>query len=395
MSKIFLVILSALFFSLSYAQKIPIIGYIGIPADNASVHNYLMMKDAGFTVSLSTFPNMDDALKSLTYAEEAGMKLILFFPQIHTDSKNTIDKLKSKKAFLGYFIGDEPTPKDFPDFRKYVDIIKQYDDKHLFYINLHPIYAPKTYLQGLTYSDYISQANINLSLEFLSFDHYPIVEDSIRNSFYENLEIIRKESRSSNKEFWGFANSTIHHNYLQPTVSGIKLQHFSNLLYGAQSLQYFTYWTLTSDPQWKKDNFSYAIVDNKGNPTPTYNVIKTVNEQIQRLAWVFSRAKSEATFHTGNEIPPGTNKLNSIPDGFKFFSTYGKNALVSLMSNKKKKFIIVQNKSLKENMKLEYQLSKPMKVVNNKTGKVDVISVSKRYITNVLPGDIIIFTYGN
>jgi len=390
MTKSFTFFLFFLFFS-GLGQKIPILGFLGVPEDNATPKNYKTMEGAGFSLSLMTFSNHENALKALNAARNSNIKLILSYPELYSEPQKVIPEIRNHPALEAYYMGDEPSPTDFIGYINYAEKIKKYDQSHFFYANLYPNYVPSQSIKGLSYEDYITEAINKLPFSFISFDHYPLVNNKVRGNYYENLEIIREKSQKSNKSFWGFACATIHFDYLEPKIEGIKLQHFANLLYGAQGLQYFTYWT---DPFWKKD-YSYAIVDSKGDPTPTYHIVKKVNEQIQRLAWVFLGAKADAVFHTGNEIPQGTKKLSSLPDRFKFFSTYGKNALVSFMTNRKRKFVIIQNKSLTDDLTLEYQFDKPMKKVNNKSGETINLSISKKYKTDILPGDILIFTYGN
>ncbi|REC49594.1 hypothetical protein DRF67_03760 [Chryseobacterium pennipullorum] len=379
------------FFVSGYCQKIPIIGYMGVPEQNISVDNYKVMKDAGFSISLMNFSNLNNAINALDTAQKAGIQLILFFPQLHSEPQINIPKIKNHPALYGYFIGDEPFPSDFNNFLKYIDIIKTYDDSHKFYINLNPMYAPKERFDGVNYEDYISQAINKLPFSFVSFDHYPLVGNKIRKEFYENLEIINRQSQKYNKPFWAFACSTIHFDYLKPELAGLKLQQFGNLVYGAQGLQYFTYWTMTSDPNWIKDNYSYSIVDDKGQPTSTYNIVKIINEQVQRLAWVFAGAKSDAVFHTGNNIPAGTKKLTSLPKHFSSFSTKGQDALIAYMSNGAKEFIIIQNKSLSQDLNLTYKLNFSLEKVENKSGKITTLFSKRKYNDIILPGDILIF----
>ncbi|WP_312993463.1 hypothetical protein [Chryseobacterium flavum] len=381
-----------IFFSIfNYCQKIPIVGYLGIPEHSTDIGNYETMKKAGFSISLMNFSDLDKALYALNTAEKTGMKIILFFPQLHSEPQISIAKIKNHPALYGYFIGDEPFPSDFNNFIKYLDIIKAYDNNHAFYVNLNPNYAPKERFGNISYGEYVEQAINKLPFSVISFDHYPLVRNKIRDGFYENLEVISEQAKKSNKPFWAFACSTIHFDYLKPELAGIKLQQFSNLLYGAQGLQYFTYWTMTSDPNWIKDKYSYSIVDDRGNPTPTYDIVKSVNEQIQRLAWVFLGARSNAVFHIGNHIPQGTKRLTSLPSSFSFFSTKGKDALISYMSNGNNEFIIIQNKSLIQNLNLSYKLRSPLKKVNNNSGNITTLLSSKKYSDIILPGDILIF----
>lgn len=377
------------------AQRIPILGFLGVPEKNASSQNYKVMKDAGFSISLMTFSDHQNTIKALNAAQKVNIKLILSYPELFSEPQKVVPEIKKHPALLGYFLGDEPSSKEFLSFKALSEKIEKFDNSHLFYINLFPNYASPESLNMISYEDYIIQAVQKMPLSFISFDHYPLIDNKIRLEFYENLEIVREVSLQRNKPFWGFACTTIHFDYLKPEIAGLKLQQFGNLLYGAQGLQYFTYWTMTSDSNWKKNNFSYSIVDENGNPTPTYKIVKTVNEQIQRLSWVFLGAKCDEVYHTGNEIPRGTKRLAVMPRGFKYFSTNESNALVSFMTNKKHKFILIQNKSLDDNLILNYQLAKPLKLVNNTSGKTESIISTKKQKTTILPGDILIFTYQN
>lgn len=366
---------------------------MGVPETSATVDNYKIMRNAGFNISLIDFEDLNSAKKALDNAAQADMKLILMFPGLLTN-KDDINAVKNHKALFGYYIADEPSADEFDFFEKRIDQIRKSDNSKDFYVNLHPNYASETHLKARNYNDYLKTFASKSSVQFLSFDNYPITEIGIRSDWYNNLENIRTISKQFRKKFWAFANTTIHDNYPQPTVSSLKLQQFSNLLYGAKGLQYFRYWG-HSKSEMEKFNIGNSIVDDKGRPTPTYDIVKTVNEQIQRLGWVFSGTQSDAVYHTGKDIPPGTHKLTSIPKEFKLFSTKGKNALVSLMSNNRNKFILIQNKSLDENIVLEYQLRQSGKKIENTSGKLITLTQSKLYKDLILPGDILIFVYNN
>jgi len=387
-----LITFSQIFYFLFYAQNnIPIIGFMGVSDKNASVINYKKMYAAGINISLMDFRDFNAAKKALNNANLANVKLILMFPSALTN-KSEIEQIKNHNALYGYYIADEPSLSEFSFFENRILQIKRYDDTHLFYINLHPNHAPAKHLGTSNYAEYLEEFASKSTVQFFSFDNYPVLGLKIRYEWYDNLELIRNISLKFKKPFWGFACTTIHDEYIKPTVAAIRLQQFSNLLYGAQGLQYFRYWGHTQQEMLKSKNIGYSIVDDQGNPTPTYNIVKKVNLQIQRLAWVFFGAKADKVYHTGTEIPEGTSKLMSVPKGFKYFSTYGKNALVSLMFNKKNRFVIIQNKSLDHNITLEYQLAEPMKIVDNSSGKTKNISSVKKLKASVLPGDILIFT---
>lgn len=392
----FIIFLLSFSFSFPQNNKVPIIAFHGVPSGKFSTEEqFINMKSAGIDICYTVFNSKEEVIKALNASQTAGTKLIINIKALQIDIKNAVNLFKNYPALYGYALADEPSPIQFDDLRKDILQISSLDKKHIIYINLYPNYVPKQLINDLSYENYVKKFVEQVPVKFISFDHYPIIKNEVRENWYENLETIRNISAQNNLPFWAFACSTIHYSYFQPTLQGVRLQQFSNLLYGAQALQYFTYWTLSYEDNWKKEKYGYSIVDDQGNPTPTYNIVKKVNLQIQRLAWVFFGANSDKVYHTGTEIPEGTSKLISVPKGFKYFSTNGKNALVSLMSNGKNRFVIIQNKSLNNNITLDYQLGEPMKIVDNFSGKTKNISSTKKLKASILPGDVLIFNSNN
>ncbi len=371
----------------------PIIAFQGIPENVNEASHFKKLKDAGFNVNLNMYSSSQEAVRALELGQKMNVKMIVSIPEIKSNPEEAVEILKNHPSFLGYYIEDEPNTSRFEFLSGIVDRLEKSDNQHFKYINLFPNYATNENLQASSYTDYVEQYLSKVKVNLVSFDHYSIVNNTVRPGFYENLEIIRSQSKKFNKPFWGFACTAIHFEYRQPTLASLKLQQFGNILYGAQGIQYYTYWTV-NNLHWKQNNYSYAIVDESGNPTPTYDIVGKVNHQIQKLSWIFSGAKSDAVYHIGSELPTGTTKLTFIPKHFKFFSSFGKNALIALMSNGKNKFLIVQNKSLNNNLNFEYQLKMPLKKIDNNSGQAKKLSVLKKYNDTILPGDILIFTYG-
>ena len=87
----------------------------------------------------------------------------------------------------------------------------------------------------------------------VSFDNYPVTNEGVRQLWYENLMIIAEESEKAGLPFWAFAMSVPHWNYPVPTLASLRMQMYTNLAYGAQGLQYFTYWTPGPEP------FNYRV----------------------------------------------------------------------------------------------------------------------------------------
>ncbi len=93
---------------------------------------------------------------------------------------------------------------------------------------------------------------------------------------------------------------------------------YSNLAYGAQALQYFTYWTPGINSSW---DFHHAPIGLDGKRTDVYDRIKLVNSEIQHLAGVFLNARLVSVSHTGKQIPSGTRRVDKLPDPVQVLET--------------------------------------------------------------------------
>src|SRR5690606_19727717 len=132
-------------------------------------------------------------------------------------------------------------------------------------------------------------------------------------------------SKKSGLPFWAFALSVPHGPYPVPTAGEIRLQMYSNLAYGAQALQYFTYWTPGINSSW---DFHNAPIGLDGKRTEVYDRIKQINSEIQNLSGVFVNARLVSVAHTGARIPSGTRRIDKLPAPFKVLETGDNGAVV-------------------------------------------------------------------
>ena len=387
-----IIVLFYLFSALFSAQEeMPIMAFHSFTPETTNLQNFKKFKEAGFNINHTIFRNNDQVQKALDLAQKVGIKMIIYSDDLMTQPEATVRRFRNHPALYGYFLADEPSAKDYADVYRKVEKIKLLDAIHPVYINLFPNYASSDQLGKADYRDYVDSFLATIDVKFLSFDSYPLAGNKIMANWYHNLEIISSKARKYNKPFWAFANTTIFENYKQPTLGGLKLQQFSNLLYGAKGLQYFTYITM-DDEYWKRHKFGYAIVKNNGTPTPTYNLVKTLNQQIKALSWVFLKSKVDSVYHVGDTIPVGTRRMNFLPKKFKKFKTFERQALVSFMTSGSRKFVAVQNKDIFRPMSLNYELENGVSIVDNKTGKINT-APTRATNFSIPPGDIIIFTY--
>ena len=323
--------------------EIPILAWYSIPAEEATLARYQELKDAGFNLTFSHTSTFEEALQALDLAAAVGIKSIFSCAELEKEPEATVNKVKNHPGLAGYFLRDEPVCSGFPELAAWAKRIRAVDNEHYCYLNLLPNYAPDEVL-GDTYQRYVQRFIEEVDLQVLSFDFYPIVGDNlIRERWYENLEVIAEESRKSGKPFWAFALSTAHNPYPIPNIAHLKVQMYSNLAYGAQYLQYFTYWTPADTTIW---NFHEGPISYTKKRSQVYELVREVNKELQNRAFVFMGAKTLSIRHTGATIPAGTKRLEQLPPIVKTLDTKDDGAIVSLLENDGYQYLVIVNKSI-------------------------------------------------
>jgi hypothetical protein len=370
-------------------RQIPILAWYSIPPEETTVARYIELKESGITHNLSFFPDAETMSKALDTAQKAGIKMIVSCPELKTNTKETVIRFMNHPAVAGYMLRDEPNRADFPELGEWTKKIRAVDDNHFCYLNLFPNYATEMQLGTKTYKEHVDLFIKEVPVQQLSFDHYPVLGDSLRANWYENLEIISEAARKAGKPFWAFALSVAHSLYPIPTVAQLRLQVYSDLAYGAQGIQYFTYWT-PLDTVWKFNNGPITL---EGKRSEVYDRIKLVNGEIKNLSWVFLDSKVISVAHTGNNIPAGTKPLAELPQQVKALKTEGTGAVVSVLKNGANSFLVIVNRDFKNQMKLSLECDGMVK----KVLKDGSLVPAKVYMSSmeIDPGDIAIYTWSD
>lgn len=389
MQKVILFLLFHILLPLHAQEPFPILAFHGV--QSGKVEDFIKLKDAGFNINLGVYHSTRDAIRDLNAADKAGVKLFIYSDSLMLHPSKIINRIKDHSAFYGTYLADEPSAKQFPMLKWRIANIREYDKRGKFYVNLFPNHASVQQLGIGTYQLYLEKFVSEVPVDFISFDNYPVQKNQIDPLWYKNLEEIRELSLKSKKPFWGFANSTVFGNQAHPTLAGLKLQQFGNLLYGAKGLQYFGYWTLDKSFR-AKNNFKHSVVYEDGTPTPTYDLVKAVNHQIKNLAWIFTEGTVQNVYHHGKDIPPGTYPLLTSLPAFDVFNPQNHPILVSNLRSMAGNFVIVQNKNIKSPITLAYRLNRKAAIINNITGLPENTSLSLKYV-NILPGDVLIFQF--
>ena len=294
-------------------------------------------------MSFSGFPDAHAMQQALDVAHAAGVRLMVSCPELQSEPEATVRRFKGHPAVAGYYLRDEPGASDFAALGAWVRRIRAVDDVHPCYINLFPTYASEAQLGTPTYREHVQRFLREVPVQILSFDHYPIVRDRLRPDWYENLEIITAEARGANLPMWAFALAVAHDPYPVATVNGLRLQVFSNLAYGAQALQYFTYWTPMSTT-W---NFHRAPIESDGTRTEVYDRVRQVNGELQQLAAALRGAAWVDVGHVGTEIPRGARRYAPRAP-VTLVNTGGRGALVATFERDDDLLVLVVCRELSE-----------------------------------------------
>jgi hypothetical protein len=372
--------------TLPASAPIPVHAWWSIPSDSTSAERYRELADAGFTSSMSPFPNADAVRKALDAAQDTGVKLFITCPELKSAPDSTVKRFMNHPALGGYHLTDEPNAKAFPELAEWVKRIQAIDPGHPCYINLFPNYATSQQLGNSTYRAHVDSFVTMVPVQMISYDHYPVTANGLRPEYYENLEIISSAARDAGKPFWAFALAVAHGPYPVPTAAELRLQVYSDLAYGAQGIQYFTYWTPTGT-RW---NFHDAPIDSAGARTAVYDRVKEVNAEIQKVAGVFMGSKIVSIGHTGTELPRGTKAFEPFPP-FKAVETPNGGAVISRLEKDGATFLAVVNRDYKNYLNLNITLDSGARV--GKVGKDGAVTPEKGdwIQTQVAPGDVSIF----
>lgn len=257
--------------------------------------------------------------KTLDLVHEAGLKALLFNPDFHAHHDTlTLGKEEIQKradaaaavapghpALYGYFLRDEPGADDYPALALWREAFSRADPDTPVYINLFPNYASPDQMNVPTYEAYVENFITTVKPEILSYDHYALMEGGVlRDGYFSNLESIRTAALRHDLPFWNIVLSNAHFNYMEPTPAGFRFQLYTTLAYGAKGICYFTYFTPTTG------NYRLGPIDQFGDKTPTWDMLRNVNLQLHRIGPVYITLQSKNVFHHPN-VPDGCSGMET------------------------------------------------------------------------------------
>jgi len=407
-------------------EKIPILAWYGV--QEHTIERYQEMKECGIDYNYSWFTNVEDLSQAMDVANEAGIKMIIYCPELETETEKTVNHFKEHPALAGYYLQDEPNRSDFQYLSELNKRIQTIDNKHFCYINLFPNYASSEQLGISSYLEHVQLFLQEVPVEILSFDYFPIrVRDKVRylnkikrilplsninkmntkeryinGEWYENLEIISKEARKAGIPFWTFALATALGPYPIPTLDDLRLQVYSNFAYGAQGIQYFTYWTpLAGDIE----DFHDGPIDyNTGKKTVTWYTVQQMNNEIKALSYVFLGANViqvrhivKTAFGTNGKVPNETIQFNfaNRPEEANIIKKLkipnSTNAVISFLKNGNRCYMVIINRNLSGDKNVTFRIKGGAGLQLIKRDGTIIPASSENSKQTVTPGDVLIY----
>jgi hypothetical protein len=274
------------------------------PGDAAQLEG---IRECGFNLAGFVGP------ETLDLVQQAGLKAIVSEGPTHVGDaeaalddaeiarrvKALVDRVGQHPAVFGYYLRDEPSATVFPGLGRWAAAYAAAHPAATPYINLFPNYASPAQLGTETYEQYLERFVEAVHPRYLSYDHYALMDDgTLRGGYFQNLEAVRKAALAAGIPFWNIVLSNSHFRYAEPTPAGLRFQLYTTLAYGGRGISYFTYFA----PE--VGNYRLAPIDQFGNRTPTWDMLRNVNLQIHKLAPTYLTLKSVNVFHHG-EVPDG------------------------------------------------------------------------------------------
>jgi hypothetical protein len=212
-------------------------------------------------------------------------------PDLRKNIAAAVHEIAGNPAVLGFYLRDEPHVSLLPGLGRVATILVGTLPGTWPYVNLFAAYGGRAYTGTDDYETYLRQFVETVHPPFISYDDYALVEGEMRDVFYTNLELVRRVSLEAKIPFWNCILTTAHYNYMEASDTTFNLQVYSTLAYGGRGIEYYTYFTGAGG------NHHLGPIDQFGNRTPTWDMLRRINYQIHALAPTLIRLHSTGVYH--------------------------------------------------------------------------------------------------
>jgi predicted secreted protein len=270
--------------------------------------SFAEIAEANFNVAMC-----GGGVKALELAKANGLKVMIIDSRITAKTPEqegfeegldtVIADYAKHPALWGYYVTDEPNSSQFENLGAINQYLLKKDPKHIPFINLFPTYASQEQLGNPTYEEHVSSFAKTVKPVLLSYDHYALIGDRLRQDYFENMEIIRREGLKQDVPFNFILLSVPHFGYRDPSEGDLRWQVNTALAYGARGIMYFTYSSLPDTESYK--GWGDAIIARDGSRTAKYAWVKQINGEVRKMSPILMELTSTEVYHT-QPLPRGT-----------------------------------------------------------------------------------------
>jgi hypothetical protein len=335
-----------------------------------------------------------DAKTEMDKAQRAGLKMIFHVKGAYwftADVEAGARALKEHPALAGYQIYDEPGRDLFPQLRTQIEAIRRVDRTHFCYVNMNGDTEDSEEFRNRI-AAYVKE----VPGDYLDYDNYPLRVQvggsrKIIDQWYENLGIMSDAAKAAGKPLRTCVQSSLYWDMIGVTLTDLRIQVYSYLAYGAQGIEYFTWFDTDGTGS---DSFIQLAPVNfpGGEKTYLYDNVKAMNREIRTLSKVFLHATLLSVNHTGAAIPRGTARLETLPFPVESFETVGTGAVVSLMEKENNVYWVIVNRDPNANMTVKIKVKSGVQKIRKDDASAVPVGNGTQSET-VAPGDVLIYTW--
>ena len=230
-------------------------------------------------------------------------------------------------------LGDEPGALLFERLGKYAAEINRRFPEAPTFLNLMPNYGTladipenvrKSQIGTTTYYDYIDQYCRKVPTEGVSLDFYPIPPRKSRNRWFEerfldNCQVVSDACLRYGRTFWFMPQVNVRPGTdFDVTANMLRYQAYVAMAYGAERLCWACWIGRVYGGGWWDRN----VLDDNGEKSPRYYILKDVNAEVHRLATTFMRYREVNTILVGDcdgdgrLAKRGVRRADSYDDGY-------------------------------------------------------------------------------
>ena len=272
-------------------------------------------------------------------------------------------KVAGDRTVLGVLLNDEPQSADMAAIGAVARRVREAAPGRISFVNLFPYREFKNDWYE-DYETYVRRLVDTIQPGVISFDNYALTQAGMGDEFYSNLAIVRRVALEKHLPFWACIQSVAHFGYRIPADETLHLQVYSALAHGARGIEYYTYYT----PE--RGNYRLAAIDGFGHRTPTWDVLRRINEEVHALAPTLLRLRSTGVFHFPDTPRQGAHlsesklvrsiTMSKDEDEFTPPSVAARFLTGEFVDEAGRAYLMIVNKDLTYSFKFEIEFRRPV-----------------------------------